>query len=39
MTVMNDNEKRTGPVEDHRSKPRWTAARRQLQGSRTTTLW
>ena len=25
MTVMNDNEKRTGPVEDHRSKPRWSA--------------
>ena len=25
MTAMNDNEKRTGPVEDHRSKPRWSA--------------
>ena len=25
MMVMNDNEKRTGPVEDHRSKPRWSA--------------
>jgi transposase-like protein len=25
MTVMTDNEKQTGPVEDHRSKPRWSA--------------
>ena len=25
MTVMNDNEKRIGPAEDHRSAPRWSA--------------
>jgi transposase len=25
MPVMNDQEKQTGPVEDHRSKPRWSA--------------
>lgn len=25
MTVMNDEEKQTSPVEDHRSKPRWSA--------------
>ena len=25
MTVMNGNERRTGPVEDHHSKPRWSA--------------
>jgi transposase-like protein len=25
MAVMNGEEKRTGPVEDHRSKPRWSA--------------
>ena len=25
MTVMNDNEKQTGPARDHRSQPRWSA--------------
>ena len=32
MTVMNDNEKQTGPVPDHCARPRWLAANEKIGG-------